>query len=88
MIQDTSREAFHDIQPQLGQRQKEVLDAFYEHGPMTNTELSRKIGLPINMITPRTNELVKLGYVKQSHRRPCKITGRNAIVWTAKDTLL
>lgn len=88
MIQDTSRESFHNIQPQIGQRQKEVLDAFYEHGPMTNTELSRVIELPINMVTPRTNELVKMGYVKLSHRRPCKITGRSAIVWTTRDTLL
>lgn len=88
MIQDTSREAFYDIQPQLGQRQKEVLDAFYKHGPMTNTELSRIVGLPINMITPRTNELVKMGYISLSHRRPCKVTGRSAIVWSAKDTLL
>lgn len=86
--QDTSREAFHDIQPELGDRQHEVLKAFRTHGPMTNTELSRIIGLPINMITPRTNELVKLGFVKEHSRRPCKITGRRAIVWGTKETLL
>lgn len=88
MIRDTSREAFSDIQPRIGDRQREVLDAFYKQGPMTNTELSRTIGLPIKMITPRTNELVKMGYVKEHSRRACKITGRRAIVWVAKDTLL
>lgn len=56
---------------------------------MTNTEASTVIGLPINQITPRTNELVKLGRLKDAGRKKCSITGRTAIVWTpyVKETL-
>lgn len=89
MYQTTSAEAYAFVSQQLGDRQREVLAAFLKHGPMTNTEASTVIGLPINQITPRTNELVKLGRLKDAGRKKCSITGRTAIVWTpyVKETL-
>ncbi len=88
MLQATSREAFAGIAPHLGERQQEVLAAFYKNGPMTNSELSEFLGIRINAITPRTNELVKMGLVHEHDRRPCRVTGSKAIVWSAyKETL-
>lgn len=80
-VQDTSRSAYHDIQPKLGERQQKVLEAIELHGPMTNNEIARVLGWPINTVTPRTNELVKKFMLMDYERRPCSVTGRRAIVW-------
>lgn len=79
--QDTSRMAYHDIQPKIGDRQNKVLGVIELHGPMTNSEIAQVLGWPINTVTPRTNELVKLGVLAIYDRRHCNVTGRTAIVW-------
>ena len=38
------------------------------------------LGWQINLVTPRMNELVKLGYVKKMYEEPGKY-GKMAIVW-------
>lgn len=88
MIQATSQQAFAMIQHKLGERQQEVLAALYKSGPMTNMEIKELLGWEINTVTPRTNELVKFGLVHEKERRPCRVTGKNAIAWSAyKETL-
>ena len=42
------------------------------------------LGLPINQITPRTNELVKMGLVVEDKKRSCDVSGRKAIAWMVK----
>lgn len=86
--QETSRIAFYDIKPQVGERQKRVLEALSTFGAMTNSEIGEKLGWPINTVTPRTNELVKKKLVREFDRRHCTVTGRQAIVWgRVTDTL-
>lgn len=80
-IQDTSRLAFSDIKPELGERQQKVLEVVHLHGPMTNSEIAEKLDWSINTVTPRTNELVKRRKLVQFEKRYCSITGRLAIVW-------
>ena len=81
MIQDTSLLAFkQDVQPTLGERQRQVLTALGDQS-LTNNELAHALGWEINRVTPRMNELVKLGKVELDKRRPCRITGRTAIAW-------
>lgn len=88
MIQATSQQAFAIIQPKVSDRQQEVLAALYKHGPMTNMELKELLGREINTVTPRTNELVKYGLVQEHEKRHCRVTGKNAIAWSAyKETL-
>lgn len=82
MIQDTSKEAYVGISAELGHRQRQVLDAFKQFGPHTNLEISRLLGLPINQVTPRTNELVKMGCLQSTIKRRCTISKKNAIVWS------
>ena len=80
--QPTSLDAyFSEILPTLGQRQREVLKEIAKHLDITNTELSDSLGIPINAITPRVNELVKKGLVVKSQIRKCKSTGRNVMAW-------
>lgn len=83
-VQQTSLESFHDIKKELGKRQQYVLDGFEANGSCTNLELSRMLGLPINQITPRTNELVKMGLVVEDGKRSCDVSGRKAIAWRIK----
>jgi len=80
-IRQTSLEAFDGIQVEIGPRQKLVYDTIKKLGCPTNLEISVYSKIPINQVTPRTNELVKMGLVVECERRPCGISGRTAISW-------
>jgi predicted ArsR family transcriptional regulator len=79
MIRETSQEAYYSLKD-LGERQRSVLLAIKELGTACNLDISESLGKPINAVTPRTNELVIKGLVKESHREICK-TGRRVIYW-------
>ena len=81
MIQETSRKAYERIIPKLGDRQKTVYLAFKIWGDMSNSEIANKLGCPINCITPRTNELVKMKLLEIKDKRKCNITNRLVLVW-------
>ena len=83
-VQQTSLEVYSRIKKELGKRQQEVYDGFLGNGTCTNLELSRLLGIPINQITPRTNELVKLGFVVEVEKRQCSVSGKKAISWRVK----
>ena len=82
-MQPTSLEAYEKVKKTLGKRQAEVLSAF-RGGNATNAELADYLRRPINTITPRTNELVKKGLVKEYSKRWCAVTGHKAIAWYVK----
>lgn len=84
MIQQTSLQAFFDVRKALNERQREVLVAIADYEAATNSMIAKYCKLPINCITPRTNELVKRGVVVQSHKAMCPITKRKAIYWKCK----
>jgi hypothetical protein len=90
MIQQTSLDAYSDIEDSLGERQLQVLRYFRELSKthpnldFTNTELSFSLELPINRITPRVYELRNRGYLEQSQIRYCRITGKRVIAWKLK----
>lgn len=86
MIRDTSRDGLQFALATISARQLKVLADLVERGPATNTEIAHRLDLPINTITPRTNELVARGMVREKERRPCSITGRKAIVWEATES--
>lgn len=83
-LQQTSLLAFDSIQQYLGERQRQVYLALMSLGEATNTMISKASGLPINVVTPRVNELRKLGRVIESKKDPCRITGRMAIYWRVR----
>ena len=89
MIQDTSRHAYkYDALPTLGERQLLVYNELLKADNLTNLEMAKRLGIEINTVTPRTNELVKLGLVTEDCKRVCRISGRTAIAWRAiKETL-
>lgn len=81
-IQQTSLEAYHDIQESLGDRQKKVYVLIKSLGCPTNKEISTFGDIEINSVTPRTNELVKKGLVVAVKKKICSISGRTAIGWS------
>ena len=83
-MRDTSLQAFFgEVKPTLSQRQEQVINIFFEHPDKdhTNMELAGKLEWSINRVTPRTHELVKLGVLKESRKRICKVTGRRVWAW-------
>ena len=80
-MQQTSIDAYHEIRHELGKRQQLVYDCIKNNGSSTNLEISKIMHLPINSVTPRTNELVKAGRVIQDCKRSCSVSGRTCISW-------
>lgn len=84
-VRDTSILAFFgEVKPTLSQRQEQVLAVFFENPDQkdfSNMELAGKLEWSINRVTPRTHELVKLGVLKESRKRSCKVTGRRVWAW-------
>lgn len=79
MIQQTSIESYHSLN--LGERQSYIYGAIKWMGNPTNLEISHRTKIPINQVTPRTNELVKKGLVISFEKRKCMVSGRMAISW-------
>lgn len=81
-VQETSLEAYEEIKPTLGEKQRMVLSLLEKTiKPMTNSEIARALGWSINRVTPRVFELREKGVVAEAGKRPCTITGRNALTW-------
>ena len=80
MIQETSLRAYWDVVDTLGLRQYIVFQRLSAE-PMTNTELSDRLGWAINTVTPRVYELREKGLVGEQEKRTCKITGKKCISW-------
>lgn len=80
MIQQTSLEAFWSV-TNLSSRQEAVKNILSLYGPLSNLEIANKLNMPINSITPRTNELVEKGVVEEAHRDISPITNRRVIYW-------
>lgn len=82
-MNDTSLKAYEsEICANLGQKQAAVRRLLLVNpNGMTNAEIARTLEWSINRVTPRTNELVKLGAVQDAGTRRCRVTGRTAHVW-------
>lgn len=63
-VAQTSIAAFYKIKPELGARQQEVFDELVGLGRASNQTLAYCLKLQINQVTPRVNELVKLGKIE------------------------
>lgn len=79
--QQTSFRPWQNVQTSLGERQQQVLDVIRELPQCDNLMISQKLRLPINSITPRVNELRKLGRVKEVGQFRNAMTGRPTMRW-------
>lgn len=92
-VRQTSVDTYNEIKEKglVGRLQFEVYDAIYKHGPITQGELM-KIAFEARentamTIRPRFAELERLGTIEIVDKRPCKVTGRECLVWDVTGTL-
>lgn len=77
-MKQNSLEAYKEVQKTLTDKQAKVLSVFQKVKEASNKEISAMLGWAINSVTPRTGELLDLGYITHSHDK--KIDGRNHAV--------
>ena len=82
---DTSKESFEKLKGTLGERQKKVFNLIYSIPGLSNREISEKLLIAINSITPRVKELRDLGLVFELSKKYDETTERNVKIWAAYD---
>src|SRR5665213_3107795 len=85
---DTSLWAYSIATKDLCAKQKEVLDALRFFPDATNAEIAAYLTWPVNRVTPRTGELIKIGLIFKVERRTCKATNGTAWSLRAKHPVL
>lgn len=78
---DTSLLAYAEVLENLGERQEQVFEVIRRLRSCNNLMIQKELGLPINSITPRVNELRELGVVRLHKRDICPYTGRKVKFW-------
>lgn len=85
MIQQTSLEAYQDLQAELGKRQRRVFNAYKRYGDSTDMEIVARGGFnDANQVRPRRFELVRIGLMEEKYKRICQVSKKMAIVWGVK----
>lgn len=82
-VRQTSLFAYQEVKPQLGRRQQDVLEVIRRLPQCDNLMIAEKLRLPINSVTPRVNELRKLGKVREAGQYRNIQTGRLTLRWEA-----
>lgn len=82
MTHTNSIKAYHTLND-LGKRQRDVYEVIHSKGLICNVDIAYELRLPINSITGRTNELVKLGLIEEGKRSKGP-TGRIVTFWRLK----
>lgn len=85
-VRDTSKLAYDDVSPSIGKKQALVLQTIAKaKRPVNNQEIASHLALPINTITPRTNELLGLDRVELAFKAIYPATGRKVCYWKIKN---
>lgn len=95
MTRQTSIEAFHQIRESglLSRERFRVFATVFAMGECTSGEAFEAIEKrkerksPLSQSRARFTELRDLGVIEEAGVRPCKVTGRNCIVWALTDNL-
>ena len=87
MIQQTSLNAFNEIQPNLGEKQQKVYLMLKDLSVANNLILAKKLNWPINTVTPRVLELRQKGLIVKDSLRPCPISHRITWFWRCLNDL-
>jgi hypothetical protein len=82
---DTSIDAANAIAPDLGRLQRLAETAIRAAGEagLTADELAAWLKLERWTVQPRTTELSRKGFIRDSGQRRRNVTGKRAIVWVA-----
>lgn len=86
-ITETSLLALNRTQPKINHNQEILIEIMRRREPLTNREIADLAHWEINRVTPRINELVKMGVVVVGEKRVCRITGGTADTKRLRDEL-
>ena len=79
-VTKTSLGAYEDLKPEIETRQKQVYNCLRLTEPSNNLMISKKVGLTINVVVGRMNELRnKLKIVGFVFKEICPITGKKTM---------
>jgi len=81
---DTSLLAYVGVLENLGERQVQVYRAIRTLKECNNLMISKYLNIPINSVTPRVNELVKLKAIGTSKKEICPYTNRLTYFWKVR----
>lgn len=81
LVQQTQLESYHGLRD-VGAKQEIVYRAISTLGRASDYDVANYLNLPINRITPRRNELFRMGLVKEATRDISPHTGKRVIFWT------
>lgn len=89
MIRETSQEVYNQIKKEglLGGMQWKVYKFLFQHGPLTQGEVSRYLYVDRNVSSPRFAELVRMGLVEMKGKRLCETTNRPTLIWDVTKNL-
>ena len=80
-VRDTSILAYHQIL-HMSQKHKTVYQTIKNFPDSTDRELAAILGFhDPNKVRPRRNELAQFGWIRESGKRECSISGRLAYTW-------
>lgn len=65
----------------------EIYTMLFIHGPMTCKEVTKRIGAERDSISPRMQEMVRMGVVEETGERMCSVSDRLAVLWDVTDQL-
>ena len=84
-VRDTSLEAYAEILPHRRTMREEVfacIKRLNRTGPCCDRDVADEMGIPINRITPRRNELAKEGRIREAKDKLIR-DGRRVTGWEA-----
>ena len=82
MVRDTSIEAYQSIKAcgKEGTQKRAIYEwVAGRNRAVSRSEISARMGIPINAVAGRVNSLVKEGALKEPYQDKCKYSGR--MVW-------
>jgi len=81
-MRQTSVDAYNEIKPELGDRQKLVFEAIKKLGCPTDREIAKFLHFTDpNKVRPRRKELLDQGRITECEKRECSVTGKTVWSW-------
>ena len=87
MVRQTSLLAYDEVvqKGKMGSRHRQILELMRDGYPRTDWEITKALGYnDPNVVRPRRNELVKLGFLREDGRTVCAETRKRVINWVVK----
>jgi len=92
MVNQLKLDSFEIVHPELGKRQAQIMWAIHEMSklniPTSNLQISKFLGLGVNQVTGRTNELEKLNRIYSIGRQFDGLSRVQVNIWKIKGGLI